>query len=80
MVMAMDMEAYASGPSGTGTRIGRAAVIVAGVAGLVATLTTSVSIWLQSYDCASRYLDIPSSLFTNIWTARIIESLSYNDT
>ncbi len=56
MAVAMDMEAYARGPSGTGTRVGRAAVIVAGVAGLVATFTTLVSIWLQSYDCLSLYL------------------------
>ena len=44
----MSMEAF-GGPSGTGTRVGQAVIIVAGVAGLVATLTTCVSTWLQAY-------------------------------
>lgn len=44
----MSMETF-GGPSGTGTRVGQAVIIVAGVAGLVATVTTCVSTWLQAY-------------------------------
>jgi hypothetical protein len=52
----MSVEVYFTAPSGTGTRVGRAAVIVAGVAALIATLTTCVSIWLQAYDLPSHIL------------------------
>ncbi|KIW08947.1 uncharacterized protein PV09_00861 [Verruconis gallopava] len=44
----MSAEAYVTAPSGTGTRVGRAVVTLAGVAALIATLTTCVSIWLQA--------------------------------